>query len=69
MMIFAVRLEMILELHDALTQDRDLNFWRTGIRLVNSVRRDYLLLGIGFQRHSRIDTPRLNLISFLSLTG
>ena len=64
MMIFAVRLEMILELQNALTQDRDLNFWRTGIRFMNSVRRNYLLLGIGFQGHSRIDTPRLNLISF-----
>jgi hypothetical protein len=64
MMIFAVRLEMILELQNALTQDRYLNFWRTGVRLVNAVRRDHLLLGIGFQRHSRIDTPRLNLISF-----
>ncbi len=65
MMIFAVRLEMILKLHNALTQDRYLNFWRTGIRLVNSVRGNYLLLGIGFQRHSRIDTPRLNLIFFV----
>ena len=69
MMIFAVRLEMILELQNALTQDRDLYFWRTGIRLVNSIRCNYLLLGIGRQRHSRIDTPRLNLISFLSLTA
>ena len=69
MMIFAVRLEMILELQNALTQDRDLNFWRTGIRLVNSVCCYHLLLGIGCQRHSRIDTPRLNLISFLSFTG
>ena len=42
-MIFAVRLEMILELQNALTQDRDLNFWRTGIRLVNSVCCNYLL--------------------------
>lgn len=69
MMIFAVRLEMILELQNALTQDRDLYFWRTGIRFVNSVRCNYLLLGIGCQGHSRIDTPRLNLISFLSFTG
>ena len=69
MMIFAVRLEMILELQNALTQDRDLNFWRTGIRLVNSVRCYDLFLGIGFQRHSRIDTPRLYLISFLSFTA
>jgi hypothetical protein len=69
MMIFAVRLEVILELHNTLAQNRDLNFWRTGIRPVNSVRGDYLLLGIGFQGHSRIDTPRLNLISFLSFTA
>jgi hypothetical protein len=68
MMIFAVRLEVVLELQNALTQDRDLNFWRTGIRFVNSVLCDNLLLGIGFQGHSRIDTPRLNLISFLSFT-
>ena len=69
MMIFAVRLEMILELQNTLTQDRDLYLWRTGIRFVYSVCCDYLLLGIGCQRHSRIDTPRLNLISFLSFTA
>jgi hypothetical protein len=69
MMVFAVRLEMILELQNALTQDCYLYLWRTGIRLVNSVCCNYLLLGIGCQRHSRIDTPRLNLISFLSFTA
>ena len=43
-MILAVRLEMILELQNALAQDRNLNFWRTGIGLVNTVCCDYLLL-------------------------
>jgi hypothetical protein len=65
MMIFAVRLEMILELQNAHTQDRDLYLWRTGIRFVDTVCCDYLLLGIGCQGHSRIDTPRLNLIFFV----
>jgi len=69
MMIFTVRLEMILELQNALAQYCYLYLWRTGIRFVNSVCCDYLLLGIGCQRHSRIDTPRLDLISFLSFTG
>ena len=64
MMIFTVRLEMILKLQDALTQDRDLYLWRTSIRFVDTVCCDYLLLGIGCQGHSRIDTPRLNLIFF-----
>ena len=69
MMIFTVRLEMILKLQNALTQDRDLNFWRTGIRFVDTVCCNYLLLGIGCQGHFSNDTPRLNLISFLSLTA
>ena len=69
MMIFAVRLEMILKLQNAHTQNRDLYLWRTSIRFVDTVCCDYLLLGIGCQGHSRIDTPRLNLISFLSFTG
>jgi hypothetical protein len=68
-MIFAVRLEMILELQNTLTQDCYLYLWRTGIRFMNSVCCNYLFLGIGCQRHSRIDTPRLNLISFLSFTA
>ena len=43
MMIFAVRLEMILELQNTLAQDRYLHFWRTGIGLVNSICCNYLL--------------------------
>jgi hypothetical protein len=44
MMIFTVRLEMILELQNTLTQDRNLYLWRTGIRLVNAICCNYLLL-------------------------
>jgi len=69
MMIFAVRLEMILELLDTLAEDRNLNFWRTGVGLVDPIRYYYFLLGIGCQCHSRIDTPRLSLISFYTFTG
>ena len=36
MMVLAVRLEMILELLDALAEDCYLDFWRTGIGLVDS---------------------------------
>jgi len=43
MMIFEVRLEMILELQNALTQDCYLYFWRTGVGLVNAERCNYLL--------------------------
>lgn len=37
MMIFEVRLEMILELQNALTQDCYLYFWRTGVGFVNAI--------------------------------
>ena len=65
MMIFAVRLEMILELQNALTQDCYLYFWRAGVCFVNAVRCHYLLLRIGRQSHARIGTPRLTLIFFV----
>jgi predicted permease len=64
-MIFAVRLEMILELHNALTQDCYLYFWRTGVGFVNPKRCNYLLFRIGRQSHARIGTPRLTLIFFV----
>jgi len=64
MMVLAVRLEMILELLDTLAEDCNLDFWRTGIGLVDFVLRNYLLFSVGRQGHARIDTPRLFLISF-----
>jgi len=69
MMIFAVRLEMILELQNTLTQDCYLHFWRTGIGFVYPICCNCLLFCIRRQSHARIDTPRLTLISFLSFTG
>ena len=42
MMVLAVRFEMILELLDALAEDRNLDFWRTGVSFVNSVLSYYL---------------------------
>ena len=65
MMVFAMQLEMILQLQNALAQDCYLDFWRTGIGFMNSVRCNYLLFRISRQCHSRKDTPRLNLISFV----
>jgi len=67
MMVLAVRLEMILELLDALAENRYLDFRRTDIRFVNAILRYYLLLRIGRQSHARIDTPRLSLIVFVLL--
>jgi hypothetical protein len=69
MMIFAVRLEMFPELQDTLAEDRYLYFWRTGVGFVDSIRCNRLLLGICRQCHSRIDTPRLFLISFCTVLG
>jgi hypothetical protein len=65
MMVFAMQLEMILQLQNALAQNRYLDLWRTGIGFVNSVRCNYLLFRIRRQCHARKDTPRLNLISFV----
>jgi len=42
-MVFAMQLEMILELQDTLAQDSYLDFWRTGIGFVNPVCCNYLL--------------------------
>jgi hypothetical protein len=64
MMILLVRLEMVRELFNAMAEDRYLNFWRTGIRLVNSELCYNFLLDIRRHCHARIDTPRLFLISF-----
>ena len=69
MMILAMHLEMIHELHNTLAKDRYLNFWRTGVGLVGPVFCYYFVFGIGRQCHARIDTPRLTLISFLSFTS
>jgi hypothetical protein len=62
MMVFGVRLEMILKLLNTLAEDCDLDFWRTGVRLMDAIRCNYLLFGVGRQGHARIDTPRLFLI-------
>jgi hypothetical protein len=67
MMVFAMQLEVVLELQNALAQDGYLDFWRTGIGFVDSVICNYLFLGFGRQCHSRIDTPRLDLIAFVPL--
>ena len=65
MMVFAVQLEMILELQNTLAQDRYLYFWRTGVGAVDSKFCNRLCLRISRQCHSRKNTPRLNLISFV----
>jgi len=65
MMIFAVCLEMILELQNTLAQDCYLHFWRTGIGFVNPICCNCLLFCVRRQSHARIDTPRLFLIFFV----
>ena len=64
-MVFAVRLEMILELQNTLAQDCYLHFWRTGVGLVDPICCNCLLFCIRRQSHARIDTPRLVLIFFV----
>src|SRR5579871_6256395 len=67
MMVLAMGSEMIHQLHNTLAEDRNLTFWRTRVGFVNSILRNYMLLGLGRQCHSRIDTPRLSLISFCTV--
>ena len=62
MMVFAMQLEMILELQNTLAQDGYLYLWRTGVGVVDSKLCNRLCLRISRQCHSRIDTPRLVLI-------
>jgi hypothetical protein len=69
MMVLAMQLEMILKLQNTLAQDCYLDLWRTGVGFVNPVLRNYFKLGISRQCHSRIDTPRLFLIPFCTLTA
>jgi hypothetical protein len=65
--IFFVRLEMLRQLQNLLTQDRYLYLWRTSIRLVDLVFRNRILLNFTRQCHSRIDTPRLLPLIFVSI--
>ena len=64
-MIFAVRLEMILELQNSLAQNRYLDLWRTGIGFVDPIISNNFFLSFSRQCHSRKDTPRLNLYLLL----
>src|SRR6185369_8067169 len=54
MVILGMRLEVIGEIGDALGQDCDLNFWRTGIAGFGRILLDKLLLALSANRH-RID--------------
>ena len=62
MMVLLMRFEMIVQLKNALAQDRDLYLWRTRIRFVNPIFTDYLRLLFYRQGHLENDTPRLTLI-------
>src|SRR5262249_36098021 len=55
MMILRVALEVLGEIGDALAQDRDLDFRRTGVALGLGVRLDQLRLADGCDRHR--DSP------------
>ena len=50
MMVFAMQLEMILQLQNALAQNRYLDFWRTGVGLMDPILVDYLRLRARFGR-------------------
>ena len=65
-MIFFVRLEMLSQKKNSLTQERYLYLWRTRIRFVDPVFTDHLRLLFYRQGHLENDTPRLTLISLCS---
>src|SRR5580698_5684099 len=67
MMVLGVRFEMRHQLIDTLAQDRDLHFWRTGIRFVDTERCDRLAFNCARQCHAGIDTPRLFLTVLIQL--
>src|SRR5690606_19312602 len=64
MIVFAVSLEMIGQVVDALGKDRDLDFGRTGVAGLGAIFLDELLLAFGSNRHSffSTDIPWLMLI-------
>src|SRR4029077_6408285 len=51
MIVLAVRLEMLCEIGNPLGQDRDLDFWRTGIAGLGRIFLDELLLALSADRH------------------
>lgn len=53
MMILVMGLEMLSQLKDTLTQKRDLNLWRSGVRLMDLVLADNLRLLLYRQGHAR----------------
>jgi hypothetical protein len=67
-MILFVPLEMLRQLQNALTQKSYLDLWRTGIRLMYPVLRNYFGFLFNCQSHARNDTPRLYLnLDFICL--
>jgi len=62
MVIFFVRLEMLSQKENSLTQQCYLYLWRTRIRFVYPVFTNYLRLLFYRQGHLENDTPRLTLI-------
>jgi hypothetical protein len=59
MMIFMMRLKMLVQLQNTLTQKSNLNLWRPGIRFMRPVLINYFRLLFNRQGHARNDTPRL----------
>src|SRR5262245_43520142 len=60
--VVRVSLEVVRQLRDTPAEDRDLHFWRTGIRLMDPELRNHFTLSFTRQCHSGMDTPRLVLI-------
>jgi len=58
-MIFVMRLKVLSQLQNTLTQKSNLNLWRTRIRLMCPVLPNYFRLLFNRQGHARNDTPRL----------
>ena len=51
MVILRVRLEVLSQVVDAFAENRDLNFWGAGVRIVGLVTADELGLAVFGQRH------------------
>jgi len=64
-MVLIVRLEMLGEFSDTLAQERNLHFRRAGVRFVDPILSNRLVLDVYRQRHARVDAPCLLVISFL----
>lgn len=68
-MILLVHLEVLVQLGETSADQRDLDLWRTCVRLVNLIIDQDFFLFFNRQRHSGVAAPSLLFLSLYFLQG